>query len=553
MSGGILQLIYTSEYYIKPTVTFFKSVIRNNTIFSKETKILPLDNFGFGNLSEIFIPNSGDLINTLVLKITLPEITTTQTINFAWIKYIGYAIIKYIKIEIGGQLIDNIIGEWLYIWSLISTKSDKYRDLNTIIGNVSLLTNYDNNTKPEYDLLIPIPFWFNNYETCLPLVSVMYQDIKLKIKLEKLNKLIITNDINYIINEIQPKIQNLDVYLDYINLNLPERKQIATSDIYNTIEQHQYIKDNLYKGENIINLNLSLNVKDLIWFSRNINYYSCEKFLCYTNSKNWSKQIIEFSYGLIQDSSFLSDSLLKSLEDGLEVVLPQQTKYVNNNKISIINNSDKYYNININSLIYENNNLLKKISCEIIINVNYNIKINNLKTSIKIKDISIPVKYYIDNRFQNNDVYVNQFTNFGKYIDGTINVIKKSKLYINGYNYFKNNNTFFNIIQPYLYYNNYFNNHINIYSFSVDPLAIIPTGELNMSDFLKKYLYLYLDNCYNSKFCGSCVNSSSDSSSDSSCGSSSDSRVKNDEYEVIIIARIINRLLISHGLVGIGY
>ena len=42
-----------------------------------------------------------------------------------------------------------------------------------MIGDVSELTTYNTNTKPEYTLYVPLQFWFNrHYGLALPLIAI---------------------------------------------------------------------------------------------------------------------------------------------------------------------------------------------------------------------------------------------------------------------------------------------------------------------------------------------------------------------------------------------
>jgi hypothetical protein len=217
MGGGLLQLsAYGSENeYINgnPQITFFKTVYRRYTNFSIQSIEVPLE--GNSQLSyentlrlKTKIPRNADLMKTVFLQFTLPDIFSSEEDEFFWIKGIGASMINYIDIFIGGNKIERISGK--YIWNInnLTTKTDKRFLFNKMIGNESDLSymnlendNYigsDNTkftcnkeirkfykTRPSISgriLTIPIPFWFTkNTGLAVPLISLQYHEISIEI------------------------------------------------------------------------------------------------------------------------------------------------------------------------------------------------------------------------------------------------------------------------------------------------------------------------------------------------------------------------------------
>jgi hypothetical protein len=128
MTGGLIQLVALGfeDLFITrdPQITFFKTIYRRYTNFSIQAIQQRFDSTpNFGTLSSCTISRTADLISDMFLVVTLPKIQ--QFVNnsgvdnitkFAWVRKIAYALIDYIEIEIGGQLIDKHYGEWLNIW-----------------------------------------------------------------------------------------------------------------------------------------------------------------------------------------------------------------------------------------------------------------------------------------------------------------------------------------------------------------------------------------------------------------------------------------------------
>ena len=80
MTGGLLQLVaYGSQDLILsglPEVTFFKIVYRRYNNFSSSDIDIPFKKVDFGSLSRCIIPFNGDLIDNMMLKLTIPDVRT---------------------------------------------------------------------------------------------------------------------------------------------------------------------------------------------------------------------------------------------------------------------------------------------------------------------------------------------------------------------------------------------------------------------------------------------------------------------------------------------
>ena len=244
MTGGLIQLVAygTQDLFLthEPQITFFKVVYRRHTNFTLE--VIP-QNFlyrpDFGKRVSCVLSRNGDIIRKIHVVIELPAIpqfkdddqNIDQIAKFAWIRRIGYGIIKTVEIEIGGELIDRQYGDWLNIWHELTIPNRK--NLDQMIGDIEELTDFSNGKK-SYKLMVPLQFWFNRIAgLALPIVSLQYNHIKINLELNDLEKCIILapthtinidNDfVNFIPNEYIT--QNVDgviswakfIYFDIIN------------------------------------------------------------------------------------------------------------------------------------------------------------------------------------------------------------------------------------------------------------------------------------------------------------------------------------------------
>lgn len=191
--GGIVELVARSKqdvYLINdPQITFFKILYRRHTNFS--TELIPIQfkhKPNFGDEASRLIPKTGDLVRKMYIAIRLPEISRfidgcceDLITKFAWVKRIGYAIIKYVEIEIGDILIDRHYGDWLNIWTDLTIIDKKHID--RLIGNYDAITSFTNGKK-AFDIYIPLQFWFNRHTgLALPIVALSYSNVKINLKL----------------------------------------------------------------------------------------------------------------------------------------------------------------------------------------------------------------------------------------------------------------------------------------------------------------------------------------------------------------------------------
>ncbi|AYV80906.1 MAG: NCLDV major capsid protein [Harvfovirus sp.] len=211
MGGGLIQLVAygVQDLFLTrdPQITFFKIVYRRHTNFSIEPIpqqfIQPLD---FNKKSTCIISRQGDLIGQTYLILTLPCINVEPFYLFAWVRKIGFALIKTIDIVINEQLIDRHYGEWLNIWyELMGPRQGD--GLYKMIGNISELVEFSPQ-KDSYEVYIPLQFWFcRNSGSSLPLVALQYSEVKINVELNDLEKCCLVSPSHYV-----------EVINDFVNL-----------------------------------------------------------------------------------------------------------------------------------------------------------------------------------------------------------------------------------------------------------------------------------------------------------------------------------------------
>ena len=207
MTGAIIQLVaygYENLFLsLNPQITFFKVVYRRHTNFTYEQI---QQNFtdppDFGKSVTSTIAKNGDLMGNIIAVITLPAIK--QIDNFtkiAWVRKIGFAIIKYVNIQLNGVEIDRHYAEWLNLWCELSgyiRGGEKSDGFNKMIGNIPELYNFTF-SKDSYKLHVPLQFWFcKNSGSYLPLSALEYTDVKINIQFNDIENCYLISPSNYI-------------------------------------------------------------------------------------------------------------------------------------------------------------------------------------------------------------------------------------------------------------------------------------------------------------------------------------------------------------------
>ena len=498
MAGGTIQLLVygAQDMYLTadPQITFFKIVYRRHTNFSIETfEATITEKPNFGKIGKVKIFRLGDLITKMYIKIVLNKVVPNEGGKFAYVRRLGHAVLRSVEIEIDGYGIDKQYGEWLDLWYELTRNSGKERGYLNMIGDNPMLTTYNNKSKPEYVLYIPLKFWFNRFNgLALPLIAIQYQDVYIKLAFNEKEEVIVRNSAFNSFDQIT--MIDVSILTDYIYLDHIERDLFAYKGHEYLIEQVQYFGDD-HMSVPIRRLFLDFNhpSKELFWCMKLGIYTQGLKFLCYTHKDNWEDEIQNCSKQILLDSIILNNNE-EDLPDGTwQRVEPEEECTTENGKIDIINDGTKTLWINTDSLCVCGYSITDKISATITLSPDNLISITNLCSTITVRDISIPVEYMNDTRATSDDVCLYQFTNYGLLINGKFNPFEFAVLYMNDQERFKKRNgTFFNYLQPEMHHSSTPADGINIYSFCFFPEQHQPSGTTNFSKIERLILKLWL-------------------------------------------------------------
>jgi len=244
--GGLLQLVATGKQDAfltgNPQVTWFKMVYRRYTPFSIESQRMYFDGKAdFGQKFSCVVPRLGDLLGDCFLVINLPPIKLTDGTPVGYTQAIGHALIEEISILIGEQEIDKHTGEWLQLWSKLTTSASQKEGFQEMIGEQTGFPTIS--VQGPYTCYIPLRFWFNkNPGLYLPLLALQYHQVRINITLAPLNKLWYRIGLPNKSWQIEPaSITSMAIWGDFVYLDVEERRRFVNTPMEYLIEQVQYI------------------------------------------------------------------------------------------------------------------------------------------------------------------------------------------------------------------------------------------------------------------------------------------------------------------------
>ena len=231
-----------------PQITFFKVVYRRHTNFAMESIEQTFNGaVDFGRRVTATISRNGDLIKDMWLEVFITATDGEVTTSY---KYgAGNALVKQVEVEIGGQLIDRQYGEWMDIWSELSTPAGKRANYDEMVLNTG-----SGDASKKLD--IPLMFWFNrNPGLALPLIALQYHEVKINLDVGTLA------DVG-----ANMGLTTMKLWVDYIYLDTDERRRFAQVSHEYLIEQLQFTGDAAASGTTFrTELNFNHPCKELIW------------------------------------------------------------------------------------------------------------------------------------------------------------------------------------------------------------------------------------------------------------------------------------------------
>ena len=283
MGGGLLQLVAygAQDVYLtgNPQITFFKVVYRRHTNFAMEAIQQTFSGIpNYGNTVYCQISRNGDLIHRTYLEVGVNTTAETKAANptVSYVNYLGLRLLKSVSIEIGGQQIDKHYSDWLYIWNELSLPRGKRYAYDTMVGadrdalNSGVYSSSGTGDNLITTLYIPLEFWFcRNIGLALPLIALQYHEVKIKIEFETAVNCVYTANSSTPPDVSGFKLDNPNLWGDYIYLDTDERRKFAQLSHEYLIEQLQFTgQETLSSSTTRVKLNFNHPCKELIWVAK---------------------------------------------------------------------------------------------------------------------------------------------------------------------------------------------------------------------------------------------------------------------------------------------
>jgi len=225
--GGIIQIAAVgrqNDYINKePNFTLFKTSHNKYTNFAEDFEWQDMNGvIAFGaQKAPATISRYGDLITDVHMYVTLPPIAAPENGDWNkyedtpaygqegdadyspavygyypkgayWVNAIGYALIDEVSLEIGSQDIDTLYSDYLFLWEELTQRPGAR--IMEAIGKQPFSEDVENYmieySAKQRELFVQIPFFFNKYflekGLALPLISLTYHEIKIKISFAKI-------------------------------------------------------------------------------------------------------------------------------------------------------------------------------------------------------------------------------------------------------------------------------------------------------------------------------------------------------------------------------
>jgi hypothetical protein len=237
-----------------PEFSYFLMNFKRHTKFSIESIETPFDgNVEYDATVECRIPkNKGDLVRSMMLKFTLPQPSGTASSEYdvRYMKSIGARIIEYADLLIGGQTIERITGDYIYMYDQIHNNKDD------IDQTLYFLTGHDNYIAVSYDwdynVLLPF-YFFRHPSLAIPVCALTKQLIEVRIKFKKLEDVVIQYKTNTDIidppTDVSSSIKKVSLVTDFFFVTEDEKNFLMSRPIEYVITQLQMSQFKFKAGE----------------------------------------------------------------------------------------------------------------------------------------------------------------------------------------------------------------------------------------------------------------------------------------------------------------
>ncbi len=494
MGGGLMQLVSygAQDIYISgnPQITFWKILYKRHTNFAMESIEVTFNGQAdFGKRVTAVINRNADLMYKTYLAVVLPQVQlggsapaksgSSNLSAFRWVNYIGHRLIKQVELEIGGQRIDRQYGDWMQIWTQLSTEAGVVKSLDSLLGNTHDLVLLKQSGALQLDgtcsgsettvscmsragtpmktLYVPLQFWFcRNPGLAIPLIALQYHEVRINVDFEIWENCVYSEAVDGV--PVRPDALSLaaaSIYIDYVYLDTEERRRFAQQSHEYLIEQVQYTgAESITSSSNKIQLNFNHPVKELQWVVQRDSFVDC-------SFQGWISTVggqQPFNYS----DDFSTEGIIMSLlATGTSVSSAQATMVMGDSYNPAVSSGGASAQVSTGTAALPG-------------------QVSVSGSAGQFADFDTGVNYLLAKVILDSGIRCE-----GK------NPVEVAKLQLNGQDRFtEREGSYFDKVQPYQHHSRCPSTGINVYSFALRPEEHQPSGSCNFSRIDKATLQL---------------------------------------------------------------
>lgn len=407
-----------------------------------------------------------------------------SNVNFAWIENLAHFYFTDFEVEIGGQIVESYSAEQSYIYQMHHLKEEYMKNYEKIIGVNDAINSFDNIKKKKKTLILPLNFWFCKDIGCaLPTVAMSNSSVNINLKLNKLKNLLYFQDLE-------------QEYYNFLNLSIPY-DAIIVSGL--NVDKISFDINSLISSITCSNINYQLMALKYPSLSANDkNDVLTDILNLYGVTVNGEK-VMTLKEWIIYKKNFRTSNLateenLKKLDRNSLNNFNEYYSLVSKPSLKLITESIYLDDLERNKFGSSKLEYVVELFQENIFDIDRRL-LQNYELSI-----DRPVKELI--WFTQPKLFINGLTEYGK----CYNIFNYSDFFTNKfYNTFTVslnqlqitkqifNETFYNQLQSYQYYNNSLPDGVNAYNFGLFPEENQPSGTANFTMLKGKLINLTMN------------------------------------------------------------
>ncbi len=160
-----------------PSVNQFVKVLQKTTRWAAQWRRVEFDGSPeFGQKVSITLPRIAELVNGVMLVVTMPDILTPQLHaqaaaeaagkaflgpRFGWTNSLGHALIQTVELQIGGAIVETLDGRLLEILDELYEPVETLKAKNAMIARAAKGFSSTTWASTNQTVYIPLPFWFS--------------------------------------------------------------------------------------------------------------------------------------------------------------------------------------------------------------------------------------------------------------------------------------------------------------------------------------------------------------------------------------------------------